>query len=448
MEVIKMDNKYVLGLDIGITSIGWSIIDEVKGKLLDMGVHMFEQAIPAQEVRLNRSARRTLRRRNWRKKQLKNAFVEFGLISKDEINQRDYLSYTANSDTFSRPEEDTVYHLRLKALNDKVSLRELLLCLYNICGTRGHFLMENINFTSSEPITFEFFVEQFYEFTHAYVNFTENTKEFEKTILKPIFEKGKVKSNELKSLLKDEYTVEAEDNDALLEILKLICGFKCDLKKISESVVLVQEDKTKESVKLDELLKMDSLNEFLNNAVELHDVIAVSQILKDHNYICEVAVEKLNEVLKIQKLEHSDPDKYKEEKNNIQKKMSKAIGDRLRVVKNMENKYPNGLYVKEASDILHKQQEFYPDLITDNFIEACISTIKARIPYYIGPLSSQAKNSWINRKDGTFKYGYEYCKDALVNEEESIQNWKLNMISHCTYLPEEYALPKGSDVSI
>lgn len=64
MEGIKMNNKYVLGLDIGITSIGWSIIDEVKGKLLDMGVHMFEQAIPVQEVRLNRSARRTLRRRN------------------------------------------------------------------------------------------------------------------------------------------------------------------------------------------------------------------------------------------------------------------------------------------------------------------------------------------------------------------------------------------------
>lgn len=447
MEGITMDNKYVLGLDVGITSIGWSIIDEVKGKLLDMGVHMFEQATPAQEVRLNRSARRTLRRRNWRKKQLKNAFVEFGLISKEEMNQRDYLSYTAHSDTYTRPEEDTVYHLRLKALKEQVSLRELLLCLYNICGTRGHFLMENIDFASSEPITFEFFVEQFYEFTHAYVNFTEDTKEFEQTILKPIFEKGKVKSNELKSLLKDEYTVEAEDNDALLEILKLICGFKCDLKKISESVVLVQEDKTKDSVKLDELLKLDNLNEFLNDAVELHDVIAVSQILKDHNYICEVAVEKLNEVLKVQKLEHSDPDKYKEEKNNIQKKMSKAIGERLRVVKNMENKYPNGLYVKEASDILHKQQEFYPNLITDDFIEACISTIKARIPYYIGPLSSQAKNSWINRKDGTFKYGYEYCKDALVNEEESIQNWKLNMISHCTYLPEEYALPKGSFIA-
>ena len=40
---------------------------------------------------------------------------------------------------------------------------------------------------------------------------------------------------------------------------------------------------------------------------------------------------------------------------------------------------------------MHKQQEFYPNLITDNFIEACISTIKARIPYYIGPLSSQVR---------------------------------------------------------
>lgn len=34
MEGITMNNKYVLGLDIGITSIGWSIIDEIRGKLL------------------------------------------------------------------------------------------------------------------------------------------------------------------------------------------------------------------------------------------------------------------------------------------------------------------------------------------------------------------------------------------------------------------------------
>lgn len=63
MEVIKMDNKYVLGLDIGITSIGWSIIDEVKGKLLDMGVHMFEQAIPAQEVKIESFGKKNIEKK-------------------------------------------------------------------------------------------------------------------------------------------------------------------------------------------------------------------------------------------------------------------------------------------------------------------------------------------------------------------------------------------------
>ena len=439
-----MNNNYVLGLDVGITSLGWSLIDQDKGKLVDMGVHMFEQATPAQDARLNRSARRTLRRRNWRKKQLKNAFVEFGLISKEEIEQPNYLSFTVNRDTLKRPIDNTVYHLRLRALKEQVSLRELLMALYNICGTRGHFLMENINFSGKDSITFSYFKEQFYEFTHEYVEFNEKD-DFEKKVLKPIFDNGKIKANELKSTLKSEYTQTEEDETALLEILKLICGYACDLKSIDESVVIEGYDSKK--IKLDDLLKMDTLTDFLNNAVEIHDVIAVSQILKTHNYICEVAVEKLDEVQKIQKLEHSDPDSYKDAKKAIQNKMSKPLGERLRVVKNMENKYPNGLYVKEASAILHKQQEYYPELITDAFIEVCIATIKARIPYFIGPLSSVAKNAWLNRKDGTFKYSYEYSKNNLMDEETSIKNWKDAMRSRCTYLPDKFALPKGSFVA-
>ena len=75
--------------------------------------------------------------------------------------------------------------------------------------------------------------------------------------------------------------------------------------------------------------------------------------------------------------------------------------------------------------------------------EVCISIMKARIPYYIGPLSAEAKNGWVE-KSGNFKYSYEYCKDTSVNEEESISRWKKAMISRCTYLPEEFALPKGS----
>lgn len=433
-----MNNNYALGLDIGITSIGWSIIDIGNDTLTEMGVHLFDEATAASESRLNRSARRTIRRRKWRKQQLKNAFVEFGLISKEEMNQKDYLSFTVN-----RPKDETVYHLRLRALNEKVSLRELLLSLYNICGTRGHFLMENIDFTR-DSISYDYFVEQFHDFVKEFVNFN-NQGDFNVNVLKPLFEKGKLAAGDIKKLIKDEYTVDDEDSVTLIEILKLICGYATKLKDIDESII-IPEFENKKSVKIDDLLKQDNLNEFLNNAVEIHDLIAISQILKSHDYLCEIAVEKLNGVRSIYKLKKQNPDEYKKVKTEIQNKMSKPSDESLRVVKNMENKFPNGLYVKEASAILHKQQEYYPELITDEFIEVCVSTIKARIPYYIGPLGKNAKNTWLE-KTGNFKYSYEYSKDTSVNEEASIRKWKDRMRSRCTYLPECFALPKGSFVA-
>ena len=36
-----MDNKYVLGLDIGISSCGYGIIDLETGKFVDYGVRLF-----------------------------------------------------------------------------------------------------------------------------------------------------------------------------------------------------------------------------------------------------------------------------------------------------------------------------------------------------------------------------------------------------------------------
>lgn len=123
-------------------------------------------------------------------------------------------------------------------------------------------------------------------------------------------------------------------------------------------------------------------------------------------------------------------------------------GKHLRVVRNLENGYPNGLYVKEARAILRKQQEFYPE-ISDDFIGVCESIISARIPYYIGPLKNDAKNAWVS-KNGKIKYSYAYSMkqaDKPVDEYDSIEKWKKRMISHCTYLPEEYALPKGSFIA-
>lgn len=38
-----MDNKYVLGLDIGISSCGYGVIDLETGKFVDYGVRLFKE---------------------------------------------------------------------------------------------------------------------------------------------------------------------------------------------------------------------------------------------------------------------------------------------------------------------------------------------------------------------------------------------------------------------
>ena len=180
-----MNNNLTVSFDIGIGSVGWAVVDPDHAKLIEFGSHVFNEATSAQQARGFRSARRTQRRRKWREKQLLMAFVDFGLVTEDELKQEGYLSYTTNNDLIKRPKEETVYHLRNKALDNPVSTRELILCLYNICKTRGHFLLENVNF-ERDTVTFDLFKEKFYALTN---------------VLKEIYNK-KLKSNEIKSKLK------------------------------------------------------------------------------------------------------------------------------------------------------------------------------------------------------------------------------------------------------
>lgn len=442
-----MTNNTV-SFDIGIGSVGWAVIDTDHAKLIEMGSRIFNSATAAQDPRLNRSARRTQRRRKWREKQLLDAFVDFGLITKEEREAEGFLSYTSNN--FKRPEPETIYHLREYALNHEVSMRELILCLYNICKTRGHFLLETVNF-ERETVDFPLFKEKFYRLTDEYVEFDSQDlqEDFEKKILEPIFNQ-ELKMNEIKKPFKDITFGKTDQVDAALqEVCLLIAGYKGDLSKISESIFLLDDSgqpKANQKVKVLELLKQDALNDFLNGVVELYDLINIANILKEYEYICQLNVKALDDVKEIYKLEKEDPKLYKEKATEIQSKMS-SIGDskkRLRVVKNMDNKFPNGLYLKEAKHILEKQQETNPKITTE-FIEICLGIIKTRIPYYIGPLDQNAKNSWLV-KNGPFKYSYEYSKNVLnaVDEDESIIRWKQNMISRCTYLPDKFALPKGS----
>lgn len=93
------DLKYILGLDLGIASVGWSVvsIDENSkpNALIDLGVRVFDPAENAKDGkslnlgrRLARSKRRTLRRKANRIEELHKLFLNEGLITKNsKLNQ-------------------------------------------------------------------------------------------------------------------------------------------------------------------------------------------------------------------------------------------------------------------------------------------------------------------------------------------------------------------------
>ena len=440
-ERIMEDYLNTIGLDIGIGSCGSAVSDGQN--ILYMGTHVFETAKEASKSRKNRSQRRTLARKKWRKKQMLQAFVDFGLLTKDQIDQNGFLSFNTNSNGIVRPVDKTVYHLRQRALTEKVSERELLLCLYNMLHARGHFLMETIDF-SKDSITFEDYKEHYYSLTEPYMVIpTESKSQFENDILRKMFE-GSLKAKDIRTVCKNrKFTLnDDKDQDILLQILLLIAGYSSKPGVISPSLAVKGEKCDINKIRSSE----EEMADFFYQCVELYDYSYIYRILADYRYLCDAAVAKADAFEEVIRKHGVNSDEYKTMAAEIKGKAS-SKAKHLRVIRNLENSFPNGLYVKEARAILLKQQEFNSK-ITDDFIEVCISIISARIPYFIGPLNEKAKNAWLT-KTGNFKYSYAYSMKHgnPVNEHASIRAWKERMISRCSYLPDKYALPKGSFVA-
>lgn len=445
-----------LGLDIGITSIGTALLNDKD--VVYMGVRMFDSAQEASVSRKARSQRRNLSRKRWRKEQLLDAFDDFGVISKGESKQEGYLSFTTSNDSIVKPIDRTVYHLRSRALKEKVSKREILLCLYNILHARGHFLSEMTNFEEGENYSFVDFKNIFYDLTSTYISYTSDLKKEIDDILLYIFESDKIEKDEIRFKVKGiKNSINEYEETKLENIMYILGGYNGNALKIDDKF-----DKY-EKCYINKLKSTeDDVDDFLIRIVELYDMAQIHKVLKNHNYICEVAVDKLNAfygiVDKYGTNSKEFEDTIEELKKNIAENKKKKNEDKpikhYRVVRNLGNVFPNGLYVKECNDILINQQQYYPE-ITEGFIEVCKSIVSARIPYYIGPLDEEATNAWV-KKNGKIKYSYSYAlknDEKVIDVPESIKKWKSRMISSCTYLPQDEdgnknaALPKGSFIS-
>ena len=121
MEDITMDNKYVLGLDIGISSCGYGIIDLETGKFVDCGVRLFKEGTAEENEKRRgaRSRRRLTSRRHTRIMDMQKLLKENGIMSDDY-----------------HPLQN-VYELRCKGLNEKLTNDELTAAILHITKHRG-----------------------------------------------------------------------------------------------------------------------------------------------------------------------------------------------------------------------------------------------------------------------------------------------------------------------
>ena len=131
---MKYPVKYVLGLDIGIGSVGWAVIRcDGEARIEDFGVRIFDsgenshkKSRKSQERRGFRSARRLIRRRAHRKERIRFWFQKQGLASEKEI--REFFAGT----------EKNIIVLRVRALDEKITPAELAACMIHISNHRGY----------------------------------------------------------------------------------------------------------------------------------------------------------------------------------------------------------------------------------------------------------------------------------------------------------------------
>ena len=115
--------NYILGLDIGIGSVGIGLIEKETGKVIHASSMIFSSANPDnnRERRKNRGGRRLPRRKKIRIKSTKKLFETY------EIDL-DYKNIPINLNP---------YEIRVRALTEKVTLTELFIALRNMVKHRG-----------------------------------------------------------------------------------------------------------------------------------------------------------------------------------------------------------------------------------------------------------------------------------------------------------------------
>lgn len=151
-----MKKDYILGLDIGISSVGWGLLelDENNNpyKIIDVGSRIFTPGevektgdSRAKERREKRGARRIARRREFRLDRVRNLLYEEGYLKGNTSStivsiKNEELSIIFNNiiNNYYKDKDTSPYKLKVEALDRKLTNEELSIILVHYAKKRGY----------------------------------------------------------------------------------------------------------------------------------------------------------------------------------------------------------------------------------------------------------------------------------------------------------------------
>ena len=522
--------EYNIGLDIGTTSVGWSVVETDNQKVMRKGnkalwgVRLFEEATTAESRRMQRSTRRRYDRRRERIKLLQEEFSEeinkvdknffqklkeSKYVENDKLNKKIVLTKEEKKDLKNYQNKyKTIYHLRDELINnpEKKDIRLVYLAIHHIIKYRGNFLYQNANFNIDNLDIKDKLNELFsilsnniqeLEIPEDYINIID-FDELEADLLKDT-------KNDVKALLIDNLT-ELTNKSFATEFGKLMVGNKGNINKLlmleTDNKIEISFSGTDYDDKYEEYQEALGENiEILDILKQIYDCIFLKKIFKgnkntsisslmvksfeqhkkDLNFLKELFKdnrELYNEIFRTKKdlclyekyiTNKIDCDEFRKEinklleslfsdeniKQNLLDEYNLEVKERIengtflpRITTTDNGKYPYQLNKSELIKIIENQGKYYPFLLNklnDNKTYKIVKLLEFRIPYYVGPLVSEkrSENSWLERKINNVKIT-PYNFDDVVDKEKTAEKFIKRMISHCTYLLDEYALANNS----
>lgn len=273
-------------------------------------------------------------------------------------------------------------------------------------------------------------------------------------------------NDEFENIVDDAITTIPELKDVLELMIQLksvsdyyfVSKVLADSNSLSESMVNMYKNHQNDLKKLKYFVKTYCKSEY-NEIFRAKEITKGKKAERINNYANYIGMTSVKKTERFSHCSREDFYKYIKDKiskvthpdaQNLAKEMLDKIDNNeflLRQNSNQNGAFPMQLNLMELKRILEIQSKYYDFLnkVEDRYSvkEKIISTFKYKLPYYIGPLNKNSKNSWVERKEEKI---YPWNINEIVDVDKTAEEFIKRMQNKCTYLKGEndYCLPKNS----